>query len=172
MLEKLSLEIAITLYIVTLSFSALTTLFSSFTRPFSEYGKQLTNRSLGFLYISKKKHFGHMYIFAILLNCFTLYNIYSYMSSGSKNTFTAFMSTNGPVASGEGGVRLGYECVFCLVLMLFHSARRAYESFVLAQDSPSKFHFFAYLIGLLYYVGEIWALAAYAPGFLGAFPET
>jgi len=55
--------------------------------------------------------------------------------------------------------------------MLLHSVRRAYESFVLTQNSPSKFHILAYLVGLLYYVVEIFALAAYTPPFLSSFPK-
>ena len=113
MLEQLNLEIAVTLYIVILSISALTTLFSSLTRPLSEYGKLLSNRTLNCFYISKTKYFGHMYILAIFLNSFTLLNIYSYLTTGHKSSFTTFMSTNAPsVASNDlSGIRLSYECI-------------------------------------------------------------
>ena len=178
----INLENIIFAYFLVLSLSALTTLFSSTARAFSEYGKQVVGTGISsFLYMSKKKYFGHMYIFAFLLDLFVLYHTFQYICYGHKTTFAIYMSQNAKSVdkSEIPDIRLGYESncpyppligTFCLVLVLIHTARRAYESFIMAQDSPSKFHFLAYIVGVTYYVGDIFTLAAFTPAFRAGFP--
>jgi len=60
--------------------------------------------------------------------------------------------------------------MICLILMIGHTLRRAYESYILATDSPAKFHIFAYIVGMTYYIGDIATLTAYTPAFIKYFP--
>ncbi len=55
-------------------------------------------------------------------------------------------------------------------MLLIHLPRRAYESFILAQDSPAKVHVLAYIVGMGYYVGDISTLAVFTPPLRASFP--
>ena len=114
----LNLEWTVFAYFAIMYISAATTLISATTRAFSEYGKQLSNRVLDFLFISKKKYFGHMYIFAFLLDCFVLYHIFTFLNAGHKNSFTSFLSTNSkPISANDlPSLRLSYECILHILV--------------------------------------------------------
>eukprot|EP00831_Metopus_contortus_P066053 TRINITY_DN58951_c0_g1_i1.p2 TRINITY_DN58951_c0_g1~~TRINITY_DN58951_c0_g1_i1.p2 ORF type:complete len:146 (+),score=22.83 TRINITY_DN58951_c0_g1_i1:120-557(+) len=134
----INLENIIWVYFILLSASALTTLCSSTTRSFAEYGKQSIDwKGSSILHISKKHHFGHMYIFAFLLDLFVLYEVGRCMISGEKSPVVSFLSQN----AGEVDVNNPHVlCVDTLSLIHISEPTRplyiSYAVFCLKKKTP------------------------------------
>ncbi len=110
---SITFELAIFLFYLFLGIGALLTLCSPVLRALSEYGKQTVGNYRNFLFISKKKYFGHMYIVAFLMTLFALYQIIGSMLGGHKSSLCAFLSTHARsvAPTDRAAVRLAYECI-------------------------------------------------------------